>query len=92
MVGGRFKANSSSLIHLSNSLTDIIGDANGSSATFGLDESTGWVSRLALNGSSQRMCWLPHNRRHDGVIASWRQKVVIGAKSGLVTILDFSDV
>jgi hypothetical protein len=38
------------------------------------------------------MCWLPHPRRHNGQIACWGQKMVIGAASGLVTILDFSNV
>jgi hypothetical protein len=67
-------------------------DSNRSNAAFELDESQGWVSRLALDGSMRRMCWLPHQRRHDGCIAWSGQKVVIGAESGMVTILDFSDV
>jgi hypothetical protein len=67
-------------------------DSNRSNAAFELDESQGWVSRLAHDGSLQRMCWLPHQRGHDGQIAWSGQKVVIGAASGLVTIVDFSDV
>jgi hypothetical protein len=67
-------------------------DLNGSNAAFELDENQGWVSRVARDGSSRRMCWLPHKRRHHGCIAWCGQKVVIGAASGLLTILDFSDV
>jgi hypothetical protein len=67
-------------------------DRNGTSPVFELNASTGWVSRLVLDGILRRMCWLPHKRRHRGVMACWEQKVVIGAESGLVTILDFSDV
>jgi hypothetical protein len=85
-------AESSLLIEYSQFPTDIIINSNGSSVIFDLHENTGWVSRLALDGSSRRMCWLPHKRRYGGIIACWGQKVVIGAKSGLVTILDFSDV
>jgi hypothetical protein len=77
------------LIHHS---TEIIKDQNGSSVTFKLDESKGWVSRIALDGSLQRMCWLPVKRRHGGRIAWWGQKVIICAGSGLATVLDFSDV
>jgi hypothetical protein len=85
-------AKSASLIHHSRSPTEVIWDPNLSSVAFELDVNTGWVSRLALDGSWRRMCWLPHERRHGGVIACWGQKVVIGAASGLVTIFDFSDV
>jgi hypothetical protein len=67
-------------------------ELNESSDVFELDESQGWVSRIVLDDGWQRMCWLPHKRRHRGVMVCWGQKVVIGAKGGLVTILDFSDV
>jgi WD40 repeat protein len=80
------------LIHDYHSLTEVIMDSSKSNGAFGLDERQGWVSRLARDGSSQRMCWLPHQRRHGGHIAWSGQKVVIGAESGIVTILDFSDV
>jgi WD40 repeat protein len=83
---------SSLLIHDHHSLIEIIMGSNGNNAAFQLDESQGWISRLALDGSLRRMCWLPHKRRHEGRIAWCGQKVVIGAASGLVTILDFSDV
>jgi hypothetical protein len=66
--------------------------SNGNNAAFQLDERQGWVSRVALDGSLRRMCWLPHKRRHGGCIAWSGQQVVIGAESGIVTILDFSDV
>jgi hypothetical protein len=73
-------------------MTEVILDPNGNSATFELNESTGWLSRIALDGSLRRVCWLPHKRGYGGCIACWGQKVVIGASSGLVTILDFSDM
>jgi hypothetical protein len=85
-------AKSSSLTHHCYSPTEIIIDSNGSNPAFKLDANQGWVSRVALDGSLQRMCWLPHKRRHGGLIAWSGQKVVIGADSGIVTILDFSDV
>jgi WD40 repeat protein len=81
-----------SLIHDHHSLTEIIMDSNKNNAAFQLDESQGWVFRIARDGSSRRMCWLPHKRRQEGCIAWSGQKVVIGAQSGIVTILDFPDV
>jgi hypothetical protein len=64
--------------------------SNQSSVTFDLDPTAGWVFRFMLDGTRRRMCWLPHRRR--GEVACWGQKVVIGAASGIVTILDFLNV
>jgi hypothetical protein len=72
-------------------LTEII-IGNESTATFDLDQTEGWVFRLTLDGTWRRMCWLPYNRRDNGEMACWGQKVVIGSASGIVTILDFSNV
>jgi WD40 repeat protein len=80
------------LIHDYHSLTENTMDSSGSNVAFELDEHQGWVFRIAHDGSSRRMCWLPHKRRYDGCIAWSGQKVVIGARSGIVTILDFSNV
>jgi hypothetical protein len=80
------------LIHHSHPLTEIVIDSNESSVTFGLDPTEGWVFRFMLDGTRRRVCWLPHKRRDRGKIACWGQKVVIGAASGIVTILDFSNV
>jgi hypothetical protein len=44
------------------------------------------------NGGKRRVCWLPHERRSGGRIASRGELVCIGAASGVVTILDFSDL
>jgi WD40 repeat protein len=85
-------AESSLFTHHSHPLTEIIIDHNGSSTTSDLDISEGWVVRIALNGTRRRMCWLPHKRCHGGQIACWGQKAVIGATSGIITILDFSNV
>jgi hypothetical protein len=53
----------------------------------------GWVLRRDLDGLWRRMCWLPHERRNDGLIcACYGQRLVIGAADGLMTILDFSNV
>jgi hypothetical protein len=81
-----------SLIPHSHPSTEIVIDPNESSTTFDLDRSEGWVFRLMLDGTWRRVCWLPHKRRDRGEIACWGQKVVIGAASGIVTLLDFSNV
>jgi hypothetical protein len=73
-------------------LTEIVIESNKSSATFALGLIEGWVFRLTLDGTRRRMCWLPHKRRDKGEIAFWGQKMVIGAASGIITILDFSNV
>jgi WD40 repeat protein len=58
---------------------------------FGHAEHTGWISRCERNGDWSRVCWLPVELR--GYAAAYSgQKVVIGARSGAVTILDFSRV
>jgi hypothetical protein len=80
------------LIPYSYSPTAVSVDRNLTSPVFELDMGTGWVIRIAHDGTWQWMCWLPHKRRYGGVIAWCREKVAIGAESGLVTILDFSDV
>jgi hypothetical protein len=81
-----------SLIYRSRFLTELIIGSSDSATIFELDKSEGWVYRLTSDGTRRRMCWLPHKRRCSGEIASSGQKVVIGAASGIVTILDFSDV
>jgi hypothetical protein len=72
-------------------LTEIV-IRNESTATFDLDRTEGWVFRLSNDGTRRRMCWLPHQRRDGAKITSWGQKAVIGGVSGIVTILDFSNV
>jgi hypothetical protein len=64
------------------------------SGVFMLDEAgEGWVLRRNLDGFRQRMCWLPYKRRENGRIAAcYGQRIVICAGSGLLTILDFSNV
>jgi hypothetical protein len=63
-----------------------------SSLAFQLHED-GWVFRRNVDGLWRRMCWLPYKRRSRGVIhACHGQRVVIDARGGLITILDFSDV
>jgi hypothetical protein len=87
-----FKEQLLSLIHRSRPLTEVIIGSNEFATTFQLDESGGWVYRLKSNTTWRRMCWLPYKRRYRGVMACWGQKVVIGAASGIVTIIDFSNV
>jgi hypothetical protein len=49
--------------------------------------------RRDVDGHRHRMCWLPRNRRNGGqVLACDRQRVVIGARGGLLTILDLSNI
>jgi WD40 repeat protein len=59
---------------------------------FELDSQTGWISRCEHGGPWRRVCWLPVELRSQGKLAHSGQKVVIGAQSGEVTILDFSRV
>jgi hypothetical protein len=73
-------------------LTEFISEANRSTIAFDLDRNEGWIFRLALDDTRRRVCWLPHARRYQGFLAFRGQKVVIGASSGIVTILDFSNV
>jgi WD40 repeat protein len=54
-------------------------------------EEDGWVSYRVARGVEKRLCWLPGERRGKE-IASYGRKVCIGASSGAVTILDFSNV
>jgi hypothetical protein len=55
-------------------------------------EETGWISWRPSDGAcSVRLCWLPLERRGESF--SWHgRKVVIGARQGAVTILDFLEV
>jgi hypothetical protein len=73
-------------------LTEFISEANRSTVSFDMDGSEGWIIRVALDGTRRRVCWLPHARRFNGYLAFRGQKVVVGARSGIVTILDFSNV
>jgi hypothetical protein len=64
------------------------------SSAFMLDKAgEGWVLRRNLDGFWQRMCWLPYKRRERARIqACYEQRIVICAGSGVLTILDFSNV
>jgi hypothetical protein len=64
------------------------------SSAFMLDRAgKGWVLRRNLDGFWQRMCWLPYKRRENGGIqACYGQRIVVCAGSGVLTILDFSNV
>jgi hypothetical protein len=59
---------------------------------FTLDPVRGWVYAWRASGGRQRVCWLPFERRDDGIIVSSGARVCIGAATGAVTILDFSDL
>jgi WD40 repeat protein len=91
---GLYITNTESLLfaHCYHILTELTIDQNGSGTTSDLDVSEGWVFRIAPDGTRRRMCWLPHKRSYNGQIACWEQKAVIGAQSGIVTILDFSNM
>jgi hypothetical protein len=64
------------------------------SSAFMLDKAgEGWVLRRNLDGFWQRMCWLPYKRRENGRIeACYGHRIVVCAGSGLLTILNFSNV
>jgi hypothetical protein len=87
-----FKEQLLSLINHSRPPIEIFIDSDDSPHIFELDTDEGWIYRLKPDRNQRRMCWLPHKRRHVGHIACWGQKLVIGALSGIVTILDFSNV
>jgi WD40 repeat protein len=61
---------------------------------FQCDNKTGWLSLIRPQSDKPlhaRLCWIPFARRpHDGNITSHGSKVVMGSKSGIVTILDCS--
>jgi hypothetical protein len=62
------------------------------SSAFKLD-GEGWVLHRNLDGFWKRMCWLPYKRRENGRIqACYGQRIVVCARSGVLTILDFSNV
>jgi hypothetical protein len=56
------------------------------------DEMTGWISWQHSNNSSLlHLCWLPMERR-GSTFAFQGTTAVIGARQGIITILDFSNV
>jgi WD40 repeat protein len=59
---------------------------------FKLEQETGWISRRKWGDTWRRVCWLPVEIRADGKLAHFGQRVVVGARSGAVAILDFSRV
>jgi hypothetical protein len=60
--------------------------------TFVWDEATGWISWQTPDRiHSLPLCWIPIERR-GRAFAYHGTTVVMGAKLGIITILDFSDV
>jgi hypothetical protein len=56
------------------------------------DEATGWISwRTSQSVLPLPLCWIPVERRGEES-ASYGNTIVIGARGGIITILDFSDV
>jgi WD40 repeat protein len=56
------------------------------------DEQTGWISWRISDGTRLLpLCWIPVERR-GLVFARHGTTAVVGARQGIVTILDFSDV
>jgi WD40 repeat protein len=51
----------------------------------------GWIFRLSPRNSWQRLCWLPTECRGVNLV-HFGQTVCMGARSGTITILDFSRV
>jgi WD40 repeat protein len=52
----------------------------------------GWLFRRDSHGIWRRICWLPYKRRDKCKIGNSGQRVCISTSSGVVTILDYSDV
>jgi hypothetical protein len=59
---------------------------------FKIEEGKGWISRRKRGDTWRQVCWLPVELRADAELAYFGHKVVVGAASGAVTILDFSRV
>jgi hypothetical protein len=60
--------------------------------TFVWDEATGWISWQTSDDTLLLpLCWIPVERRGDA-FAGHGTTAVIGARQGIITILDFSDV
>jgi WD40 repeat protein len=56
------------------------------------DQANGWISWGPSDGTLLLpLCWIPVERRGDA-FACHGTKVVLGARGGIITILDFSDV
>jgi hypothetical protein len=56
------------------------------------DEATGWIFWQTSDGSLLLpLCWIPVERR-GYVFACHGTTAVIGARQGIITILDFSDI
>jgi hypothetical protein len=56
------------------------------------EEATGWISWQTSDGTLPLpLCWIPVERR-GYAFACHGTTVVLGARRGIITILDFSDV
>jgi WD40 repeat protein len=77
--------------HASPDLDTSLAEASRTIRAFQTDYGTGWVWRVASNGTRQRLCWLPKQYR-GYQLAHHGQTVCIGGQNGAVTILDFSNV
>jgi hypothetical protein len=71
---------------------DIVAGNHQRSHNFTLSGKEGWIIRCGADGKARRVCWLPHERRFDGKITFFGERVCVGAQSGMVTILDFSQI
>jgi sugar phosphate permease len=63
-------------------------------AVLAWDAITGWVrlkTKAPFEGDGALLCWIPTERR-GGAHAIWNTTLVLGATSGAITILDFSDM
>jgi hypothetical protein len=69
-------------------------NAGGVEGVIAWDDSTGWISlkrEASLEEADVRLCWLPKERR--GRPHAFRHStMVIGAETGAITILDFSEM
>jgi hypothetical protein len=73
---------------------DAVANAGGVEGVIAWDDSTGWVClkrEASLEGADVRLCWLPMERRGE-IHAIRHNTMVIGAKTGAITVLDFSEM
>ena len=94
--GGSFSFNhdgsqldiSGRLVQISSSLNDSAHEQVWSTAPYGMDAMEGWVTHKGRN-----VLWLPHDRRPGmyNAYATHKNSLVLGGKSGRVTLFRFSD-
>jgi hypothetical protein len=82
-----FSASTSSI---SNTTLPSRNEAFSSKVIFEWDEGLGWISYVTRQGRLMPLCWLPEHLR-GSEFATHGTTVVMGGRSGSITILDFTN-